>query len=403
MSDEQVTPLVNYNDWNINLAGSPGQQGSTGPASMPEAPNDGFTYARQSLAWTSAPHWSGNVTVSGGAVTVGSNAYAGNPALNLACAAGAYQCSIMSYKGGQPRWQIYMPNNGAETGSNAGSDFFIQRYGDAGAGIDTPFYIVRQTGTVHVGTASVAYPQLYIHAASNANAFIQTSNSVGSWLFGSATDGTFYVMSSTLEWQLQAGSKWSATRVGYQGSLGITYPGVGTGNYFGFSWGSPYIYGVVDGSTSYGFANASDERLKADIAPSSHDCLAMIDAIDLYEFRWKDHSTPGQPVYDPDAPLVPAGFVAQRLYEQAPHLVMKGDDHGEMSDRRWIGDDGLPIHKESERRFNDRGEEIGSVVDPDDMRTMWNIEPNNMMATLVGAVQQLSKRVVELEAALAAR
>lgn len=50
---------------------------------------------------------------------------------------------------GSNRW-IIGANNTAETGSNVGSDWFINRYSDAGAFIDAPFNIKRSTGLTTV-------------------------------------------------------------------------------------------------------------------------------------------------------------------------------------------------------------------------------------------------------------
>lgn len=46
--------------------------------------------------------------------------------------------------------------SGSETGSNAGSDFYISRANDAGTSLDFPFYITRSTGNVGIGTISPA-------------------------------------------------------------------------------------------------------------------------------------------------------------------------------------------------------------------------------------------------------
>jgi hypothetical protein len=48
--------------------------------------------------------------------------------------------------------RINLEVSGTESGSNAGANFFIRRYSDAGALIDTPFTIVRSTGTATFST-----------------------------------------------------------------------------------------------------------------------------------------------------------------------------------------------------------------------------------------------------------
>jgi hypothetical protein len=128
----------------------------------------------------------------------------------------------------------------------------------------------------------------------------------------------------------------------------------------------------IDNAVAYPIASACDERLKFDIAPSSQPYLDTVLNIPLHEFRWKDHSDPGNPVEDPNAPLVPIGLIAQEVYEVAPYLVTKGND----------------VEPGSKESRND----VPLVA--------WNIDRNNMLAVLIGAVQQLSARVAALEARL---
>jgi hypothetical protein len=58
---------------------------------------------------------------------------------------------------GSARWTAGA-NGAAESGSNAGSDFFIERYSDAGASLGTAFSILRASGNVGIGTTAPAYP-----------------------------------------------------------------------------------------------------------------------------------------------------------------------------------------------------------------------------------------------------
>ncbi len=62
--------------------------------------------------------------------------------------AGAF--SLHRYqRGGRPRWDVGM-NSSAESGGASGSDYFINRFDDAGSVIDTPFLIYRATGELRV-------------------------------------------------------------------------------------------------------------------------------------------------------------------------------------------------------------------------------------------------------------
>jgi hypothetical protein len=54
--------------------------------------------------------------------------------------------NIFGATGANLRWELMLGNGSAESGSNAGSDFGLTRYTDAGAGIDIPFSINRANG-----------------------------------------------------------------------------------------------------------------------------------------------------------------------------------------------------------------------------------------------------------------
>jgi len=124
---------------------------------------------------------------------------------------------------------------------------------------------------------------------------------------------------------------------------------------------------VNNGSTDWGLVNACDGRLKEDIVPSTYDCLATIRKIRLYQYRWKDHRKPGYPKpAKPDAPLVPVGFIAQRLGEDFP----QGLQPMAPRPKEDPGVKGLRLH---------------------------NSDHNVMMALLCGAVQELDDEITRLE------
>jgi hypothetical protein len=59
---------------------------------------------------------------------------------------GGNSSSLYGYLGANSRWQLDLGNNAAESGSNAGSDFTLHRFSDAGAFLGTPLTITRATG-----------------------------------------------------------------------------------------------------------------------------------------------------------------------------------------------------------------------------------------------------------------
>jgi hypothetical protein len=90
--------------------------------------------------------------------------------------------SFNTYSSGSAlsRW-LFGKSSTSESGSNAGSDFFINRYDDAGTYLGQPFRITRSTGYVGIGTGSPSYP---LHVASSANQMLTLdgSSNIGTWL-----------------------------------------------------------------------------------------------------------------------------------------------------------------------------------------------------------------------------
>ena len=80
--------------------------------------------------------------------------YKSAAATRLAIDGDAGQNRLISYRtGAVQRFGLYV-NNTAESGSNAGSDFAIRAYSDAGTLLNTPLFIKRSTGNVGIGTTT---------------------------------------------------------------------------------------------------------------------------------------------------------------------------------------------------------------------------------------------------------
>ena len=137
----------------------------------------------------------GNLTLApaSGAADLIITASSGQHALiQLMKAAAGANTYLVSYTAGQPRWTIIMGDNVAESGGNAGSNFEIQRYSDAGALIDNPISIPRSTGIV-----SLSQP-LPLASGGTGNSYVPgeglslvaQAGSIGGWEFpGLATNG----------------------------------------------------------------------------------------------------------------------------------------------------------------------------------------------------------------------
>lgn len=71
-----------------------------------------------------------------------------NPRINFDKTASGEDASIVTYKGSILRWHVQFGNETAESGSNAGSDFVIHRFSDAGAYLGQAMQITRASGAM---------------------------------------------------------------------------------------------------------------------------------------------------------------------------------------------------------------------------------------------------------------
>lgn len=163
--------------------------------------------------------------------------------------------------------------------------------------------------------------------------------------------------------------------VGNSNNIGMRYDSGSYSNGHNVLFGYNNVYSGAgtasfnNGGAVVWFANASDARLKTNIAPADFDCLGTARRIPLHQYDWVD---------------VP-------------------DCWGLKKARRK-----LKLRKDPRRRIGVVAQEVikvfpEGVVAGDNFEThlgrIWSLDHNNMIALLIGAVQQLSERIEELEAA----
>ena len=201
----------------------------------------------------------------------------------------------------------------------------------------------------------------------NGGGIFYVANNYAYWFGRQSSDGTWYIVDNGVANLYYKDGNLSVNGVFQCNATGVRYLNLSTTNGFNFRWDGNNILGRVDNAVEFQLSNQSDERMKADIAPSTFDCLAAVMAMPLFQFRWRDGSGPpgSATTSEPkaDAPLVPVGFVAQRSRAVFPESVFAGGESVEGATR------------------------------------IWSMDHNTICATLCGAIQQL----VEANAALAAR
>jgi hypothetical protein len=183
---------------------------------------------------------------------------ANDASLTLTRAAGN-SAAIYSRTGANTRWMIQLGNNAAETGSNAGSDFGIVPYTDAGVATAAALYISRATGaatfTGTISTPGIIYPAwasnslaFALQAGSGSLGFVVGGGMWGQIALGPLQSGTVFPV---LQWYLN-----SATST---------------------------MVASVPGSSFNWQVTPSDRRLKSNIKSATIDALALINRLPVHE------------------------------------------------------------------------------------------------------------------------
>ena len=89
---------------------------------------------------TDAPAANLHVYEDGSVASVKVESSSSSAFVNLVTGSSASEAGIAAFTQGSQRWS-WGKSNGSETGSDAGSDFFINRYSDAGSFLGQPFAI----------------------------------------------------------------------------------------------------------------------------------------------------------------------------------------------------------------------------------------------------------------------
>lgn len=191
----------------------------------PDAPSDGKTYGRKDAGWNEA------LPISGGTLTGDLTIKKVQAGLILDRPAAGVGNRIYGRTNGLDRWIMGLANSGAESGANAGSDFTLQRYDDAGNSLGSGLDIYRANATalfyglVSLGTTGQLQFPPTANPSSNANTLDDYRE--GSWV----PDLTFNGGKVGLTYSSRAGYY---TKVGRNvhcwGSIVLNGKGTSTGN-----------------------------------------------------------------------------------------------------------------------------------------------------------------------------
>jgi hypothetical protein len=155
--------------------------------------------------------------------------------------------------------RINLEVSGTESGSNAGANFFIRRYSDAGSLIDTPLTITRSTGVIGVGTTPFLWSGTDIKGIdigtrggiSTGTTDIAISNNAyynGSWFYKQTDAASFYQQLSGVHRWFTATSGTAGNAVTFTEKMTLAVNG-----YLGLGTDSPATkLSIVDNRESFG-------------------------------------------------------------------------------------------------------------------------------------------------------
>ncbi len=244
---------------------------------------------------------------------------------------------ISGRKGGLDRWGINLGDNTAESGANAGCDFSINRFNDAGAVIDTPVQLLRASGNFRLNNG-LRVP--------NGDILMGGDNSMGLTLNGTASPTFPRALNLSVGYRLQLNMDtgilyWIAQEatkmeIRTDGTLVISGQGFKPG---GGSW-----------------ADTSDERIKENIVDYASG-LAQVKMLRPVNYTFKHES--GR-----DTTKVYTGLIAQDVELHMPEMIKVAPGK--------VGD-----------------------IELDDMRTLDN---SALIYALVNSVKELNARLEAVEA-----
>jgi hypothetical protein len=306
-------------------------------------------------------------TMTGGMTGPGLVVNAATAQLILNKAASGGQNALSGETGGGLRWQVALGDAAAESGANAGSNFSISRFSDAGASLGAVLAINRATGVAAFG-AQVTAPTMSISGAFSAGNTTFTG-SVNAATYTSATNGLFY---------------WNA-------SLGTVVQNLNVNTYMQLDNGGNFAYvgGTGTASKTGGgpWTAASDDRIKTvlgDYDKGLDDVLALRPV--SYVFLGNDTASADLRRVSPDPNRAP--YTGAAPFPGSPHY------EAAVEQREFVGF----VAQELEPIFPGMVTRQPGYIDGVAVPDVRQVNVGELVYALVNAVKTLAARVAALEA-----
>jgi hypothetical protein len=241
------------------------------------------------------------VTKSGDTMTGDLYIQKASPGLRFDKTAGTATWLVTS-QAGVTRWAMQLGDGAAESGGNAGSNFVLGRYSDAGAGIDSAIYISRATANVTF-SGGIAVGSNGISTTGNCT-FSGITRQVGLTQIGPGPGFTGLNVTTGIGY---AGG-------GTQYGMGFRPQADNTNILFFENVAGAGVGAIAESSTGVSYNVSSSAELKEDL--QSFDAGNIIDDTRVYDFAWK---STGERAY---------GVVAQQAVEVYPQAVTRSQQDG---------------------------------------------------------------------------
>jgi hypothetical protein len=247
---------------------------------IPDAASDSKVYGRLNGTWTQV------LPITGGSLTGNLTISMANPSILLSKTASGQPAALTGALNNLARWQIDLGSTQAESSGNAGSDFAVHRFNDAGTYVGSPLQINRATGIATFASQVISGSFTCGH-----NNALGVINNIA---------GLSYDPSNGMILESGAGAL-HVNKIGANGASVVFYQGTACGSI------------TVANGNSTAYNTTSDGRLKED--RREVDAGPVIDALQVYDFKWKDNEARGH------------GVIAQDAVEVFPEAIFHDEEN----------------------------------------------------------------------------
>jgi Chaperone of endosialidase len=307
-----------------------------------------------------------------------------SPGLTLNKTAAGQDAAVYGMLNGVMRWGMRAADANAETGGNNGSHFSLTRYSDAGAFIDTPFYVSRNDGLTHVNaltatgavTAASHYAGTAVHTAGG---YLMSAMQ----LYGDPNQTTLYVNGSNCYINYTISSGWFTVYVNGTEQMRLQFGGDLVVKNNGYKPGG----GVWADSNS-------DIRAKNIKGEYKHG-LADVAKLRPVIYTFKGNNTNEPPGYG-RTEKEKAEIKEKGISEPPVTVPYPNSDHYQPA-KDGTEFTGL-IAQEVETIFPDMVKKRAGYIDGQPVPDLRSLDTTALIFALVNAVKELKARVEALEA-----